>query len=150
MINQTYTTATSFGMFIPGEEYAGLQMKITSFQIPQVSAAAVEQGTRVLQAKHAASRVRFEPLRVTVLSDGGLSNIKPVHEWLINNVIDNDTVTKDIRVIGYSASEVPVFTVDFHDAFPTNIDIDRFDSMDSTDTLIKAQLEFAYDLYTYG
>ena len=150
MINQTYTTATSFGMFIPGEEYASLQMIITSFQIPQVSAAAVEQGTRVLQAKHAASRVRFEPLRVTVLSDGGLSNIKPVHEWLINNVIENDTVTKDIRVIGYSASEVPVFTVDFHDAFPTNIDIDRFDSMDSTDTLIKAQLEFAYDLYTYG
>jgi|11BtaG_2_1085332.scaffolds.fasta_scaffold00082_3 hypothetical protein len=150
MINQTYTTATSFGMFIPGEEYAGLQMKITSFGIPQVSAAAVEQGTRVLQAKHAASRVKFEPLRVSVLSDGGLSNIKPVHNWLINNVIENDTVTKDIRVIGYSASEVPVFTVDFHDAFPTSIDIDKFDSMDSTDALIKAQLEFAYDLYTYG
>ena len=150
MINQTYTTATSFGMFIPGEEYAGLQMKITDFQIPQISAPAVDQGTRILQAKHTASRLTFEPLTVNVIADAGLSNIKPVHDWIINNVITNETERKDIRLIGYSASEVPVFTVDFQGAFPTLINIDKFDSQDSTDNLIMAQIQFAYDLYTYG
>lgn len=150
MINQTYTSATSFSMFIDGDEYSGLQMKITDFQIPNVSADAVEQATRILQGKHAASRLKFAPLTVNVLTDAGLSNIKPVHNWIVNNVIQNETVRKDIRLIGYAANETQVFTVNFQSAFPTSINIDKFDSQDSSDTLITAQIEFAYDLFTYG
>ena len=150
MINQTYTSATSFSMFIDGDEYSGLQMKITDFQIPNVSADAVEQATRILQGKHAASRLKFAPLTVNVLTDAGLSNIKPVHNWIVNNVIQNETVRKDIRLIGYAANETQVFTVNFQSAFPRSINIDKFDSQDSSDTLITAQIEFAYDLFTYG
>ena len=150
MINTTYQTATSFSMFIPGSEYAGLQMKVVEFKIPQVQSPAVEQGTRRLMAKHAGSNRVFAPLSVNVIADGGLTNITPVHDWLVNNVITNEPETKDIRLIGYAANNTQLFTVDFKNAFPTDINIDGFSSQDASDQIIKAQIEFNYDYYTYG
>jgi hypothetical protein len=150
MINQTYVTATSFAMFIPGDEYAGLQMKITDFEIPTVTSDAVDQGTIRLQAKHPGSQLSFEPLTVNVLADGGLTNIIPVHNWLVNNVVTKDPERKDLRLIGYAANETQLFTVDFRGAFPTTINIDKFDAQDSNDSVIKANITFAYDYYEYG
>lgn len=150
MINQTYSTATSFSMYIPGDEYAGLQMKVLDFEIPNVSSDAVDQGTRYLQAKHPGSQLTFDPLSVNVLADGGLLNIIPVHNWLVNNVTSIEQERKDIRLIGYAANETPIFTVNFRAAFPTTINIDRFDATDSNDSVIKANITFVYDYFEYG
>lgn len=150
MINQTYSTATSFAMFIPGDEYAGLQMKIQDFQIPTVTSDSVDQGTRFLNAKQPGSWITFEPLSVNVLADGGLTNIIPVHNWLVNNVTTVELERKDIRLIGYAANETQLFTVDFKNAFPVAINIDKFDATDSNDSVIKSNITFAYDYFEYG
>jgi len=150
MINSTYSTATNFAMFIPGSEYSNLQMRVINFKIPNVSSTPVEQDARFIKAKHPGSTAKFEDLSVNVLVDSGLTNVIPVHSWMINNITENNAVKKDITLIGYSSSETQLFTVEFKSAFPTSINIDTFNAQDGSDSLIKASINFVYDYYEYN
>lgn len=148
MINQTYSLATSFSISIPGDEYSDLQMNLTNFKIPNVSSNSVEQGTRYLMGKHPGSQLKFEPLSLDLIVNNGLNNIIPVYNWLVNNVITNDLVRKDIRLTGYAANDSESFHMDFIAAFPTNINIDKFDS--TSEAILKANITFDYDYYKFG
>jgi len=149
MINSTYSTATNFSMSIPGSEYLDLQMRVIDFKIPNVTSNPVEQDARFIRAKHPGSTATFEDLAVNVLVNSGLTNVIPVHNWLISNITKNDAIRKDIRLIGYSSSEAQVFAIDFKSAFPTSINIDTFSAQDGSDALIKASINFVYDYYEY-
>ena len=146
-INSSYQTATRFAMAINSKGFESFSARITDFQIPNISTTPLIQSTPFQDAKHPGSNLTFDPLTVTAIADGGLSNAIMIFNWLVTN--PENCITCDLSVIGYASNETPVFTVRFEEAFPTNLAIDQFTTTDQSDTILKFNVTFDYTKYIF-
>lgn len=152
MLNTT-TTLSNFGSsnwicYIPG--YENLTIKLTKFELPQVTAGVTALGNRtefVLQSS--GDHIQYDNLTLEFIIDENLLNYIKLYKWMRNNTKSGMDENNSIFVhfLGNDKRFQGV-EVEFYEAFPLSLSGLELDT-DGNDTDVKCTVTFAYTAFDF-
>lgn len=137
-------TSSRFTLTISGDEFRDVVAAITEFTHPGVNSNAVAQPARQIKIPRVGSSIEYEPLVVRVLLDSDMNIYSAIYDWLRDNIETEEETERDLTLTIYNKNGGREKDIRYLGAFPTSIGPLQFTSTDQNDTIVSADITFAY------
>jgi len=136
---------------------------IQEVNLPSISVNFPTQQNPFVRIPISGDHVDFGKLKISFKVDEDMQNWFELHNWIralgfpfefeeykalsTSPIATGTGVTSDINLIILSQTKLPIFEINFRDAFPTSLSDLSFTSTDNSVNYISATAEFKYTLY---
>ena len=165
-IPNTFNNLSSFSFKFTLARAPNISWNIQSCNLPSISVPFIDIPTPFVNIPSVGGKIEYGYLKISFLVQENLSDYMEIHDWLsgigrstnfqqFKTLSDNkklnpgskDLLTSDITLTILKNTLLPNITINFYDAFPTEISDLNFNTTDSSTQYIEASTSFRYLRY---
>jgi|TARA_R110000851_G_scaffold230898_5_gene383700 hypothetical protein len=145
----TFLAPTGFHLLIDNLKFKNSQFLVQLASLPTISLPPANFSTPLRNLGLHGDKIEYAPFECTFLIDEGLINYKEIHDWILAQVVEDDTKkkTKDMTLSILSSSNNVIKQIQFVDAFPIDLTSIPFDATATDVEYMTASVTFQYSYY---
>lgn len=140
-INNSFLTASRFGITINGEEFKDVEMAVLDWPHPSVTRPAVRAPSRGQDVPYQGSRIQYDDLSIRVQLDSSMENYWKLYDWLLS---ENQY---DVILTAYSSNDKASSQVRYRDAFVESMGGISFTATDQSDDIMAIEVTLKYTMF---
>ncbi len=145
----SFVSPSGFRLVIDSLKFKNAQFLVQLASIPELSIDSAPFATPLRNIGMHSDKATYSSFECTFLIDEQLINYKEIHDWLLAQVVENDTKkkTRDMTLLNLSSHNNVAREIQFVDAYPISLTSLPFDATQPDVEYLTASVSFNYSYY---
>lgn len=149
--NYNYLSPAQFILTIDRLKFPNTNYHLQTVSVPEMTVTPAIFNTPQRRIGIASDKVEYGPLTCTFLIDEDLQNYREMHDWLLAQVINEDSKTdaktRDLTLTAMTSNNTANIAIQFVDAYPISLTGMEFDSTIMDVQYLTASVTFEYSYF---